>query len=785
MEIEIVSYIKEARQHGLQDQEIKQNLLDVGWNSGEVEDSFSYARLESSPPQQRGPLPAVGNLPVQPSNAATQFSPAATQTAKPAAQPAGQRPAVFPAQTAPAVMHVHFAEQDLNSKAGPADQLQTQPPATPKFPGQPAGQTPREAALPPGTALSDTHFGGTKPAKKIILAAIGVIILAALGAGGYFAYANFINPSPAKIWNNFAAAKKNPIGKSAFNINYSDPGVADSSGKTQPFTFSLKGTAYSDTTNASTTVGNSDLTLGYQIPQSSLSAAQSGSVEFKLMVLGKVIYADLSNIPGISQAAGQQINWIKLDLDEAEKFASSSPLTASYSAQFDRQKQIQAKMQADLANILKNKQVVTPTKMLGSETVSGVATYHLQNQVDKSVLKTAVGVIFDDAYASSTLAQTAEAGAVKQVMISAIDKITIADFETWTGKKDSQLYKIHLDLKFPGVASWADGAGNPLGIARSDSRDAKRIADVRQMAAALELYYNDHNGYPASQNGQAIGIAPKYIGSQPVAPQPSDGDCSDYYNAYWYLAGGTPTTNNGLLVYPSYTLTFCLGGATGSYPPGLAKLTPEGIQGGVVCNDTPANCHKQADVQQPAPDNKPAPQADLTFDATYSDYGKKETVTAPANALDLIQYIQQQMGSGMSALTPTGSLPNQGIDDSKLEGQSQSLDSKRLADMEQLASALELYYNDKNQYPNSLNDLVPKYIAQVPTAPVPPGGNCNATQNSYNYSVSDHYTTTGPTGKTINSNPSPNSNYEISFCLGGPTSSYNPGIHSVSPFGIK
>ena len=36
-----------------------------------------------------------------------------------------------------------------------------------------------------------------------------------------------------------------------------------------------------------------------------------------------------------------------------------------------------------------------------------------------------------------------------------------------------------------------------LGTARSRARDAKRIADVSQLRAALELYYEDHNGvYP-------------------------------------------------------------------------------------------------------------------------------------------------------------------------------------------------------------------------------------------------------------------------------------------------
>lgn len=33
---------------------------------------------------------------------------------------------------------------------------------------------------------------------------------------------------------------------------------------------------------------------------------------------------------------------------------------------------------------------------------------------------------------------------------------------------------------------------------RANARDAKRLADVKQMQTALELYFNDNNSYPTS-----------------------------------------------------------------------------------------------------------------------------------------------------------------------------------------------------------------------------------------------------------------------------------------------
>ncbi|MCX6797540.1 MAG: prepilin-type N-terminal cleavage/methylation domain-containing protein [Candidatus Doudnabacteria bacterium] len=121
-----------------------------------------------------------------------------------------------------------------------------------------------------------------------------------------------------------------------------------------------------------------------------------------------------------------------------------------------------------------------------------------------------------------------------------------------------------------------------LNSARTKSRDAKRLADVRQLASALELYFNDKNAYPTNSATPAVmnttsapNLAPGYIGLIPTSPTPQDGDCSSTQNSYMY-AGGTGTGAN-------YTLTFCLGATTGGYTctTGTAcvhTLTPAGIQ---------------------------------------------------------------------------------------------------------------------------------------------------------------------------------------------------------------
>ena len=105
-----------------------------------------------------------------------------------------------------------------------------------------------------------------------------------------------------------------------------------------------------------------------------------------------------------------------------------------------------------------------------------------------------------------------------------------------------------------------------LNSARQKSRDAKRLADMRQLACALELYYNDFSGYPLTANIAAL--QPNYIGALPTAPTPNDGSCAATTNAYTYASTSGTT----------YSYIFCLGAATGGYSAGSRTLSPSGIQ---------------------------------------------------------------------------------------------------------------------------------------------------------------------------------------------------------------
>jgi prepilin-type N-terminal cleavage/methylation domain-containing protein len=101
-------------------------------------------------------------------------------------------------------------------------------------------------------------------------------------------------------------------------------------------------------------------------------------------------------------------------------------------------------------------------------------------------------------------------------------------------------------------------------------------------------------------------------------------------------------------------------------------------------------------------------------------------------------------------------------------------DTLRAADIKQMMTALELYYNDLSSYPASLSTTTPlkngstTFMGQVPQNPKPyADGWCSgsaAVDFSYN---------------RINA-----SSYEITYCLAGGAGNLKKGTHKATPNGI-
>ncbi len=117
-----------------------------------------------------------------------------------------------------------------------------------------------------------------------------------------------------------------------------------------------------------------------------------------------------------------------------------------------------------------------------------------------------------------------------------------------------------------------------LNQARARARDAKRIADVKQIQTALELYYNEAGEYPASVTpGLPIksSAGNVYLAAVPAAPEPVDGsNCGlSATKDYTYARQETPGTGG------SYTLQYCLGATINNITGNVRQTaSPAGIK---------------------------------------------------------------------------------------------------------------------------------------------------------------------------------------------------------------
>jgi len=109
--------------------------------------------------------------------------------------------------------------------------------------------------------------------------------------------------------------------------------------------------------------------------------------------------------------------------------------------------------------------------------------------------------------------------------------------------------------------------------ARQNARDAERMADVKQLQTALELFFNENGRYPTTEEWNSGTIVSStsqetFMYSIPTAPSPADGSCLEASNTYTYIP-----QNDGA----SYTIDFCTGKQVSNLPEGAKQMTPGGI----------------------------------------------------------------------------------------------------------------------------------------------------------------------------------------------------------------
>lgn len=577
--------------------------------------------------------------------------------------------------------------------------------------------------------------------KKAFIACVVVVVLVLIGGGVVLAQkkgfvAHLLQANPEGAWNTFLQNQTIEPYTQAVTIEYTDAGETNELSSVR-----LVDAGF---TNGQQDV--SDLELKHAVAYTVGVGGQQtgGNVEFR--VLHKSLYINLKDTPlgtflQESEQNKTKTSWLKISLDPKDLGDITAQVLPQVTGEGDGPDATVLQKKVQDARL---KEVFEKPEILGTEQVRGQNTVHLKLGFNKTAVRDIVTQLLP------TLAEKepAERQELVQKLVTAwLDKFEVKDFQAWVGEKDGRLYKLLFKSNAPSFSSLSKTiSGAAFENARQSSSDAKRIADIRQLASALELYFNDHGVYPkAGSNGAPVGLMPDYLGTIPEAPETS-GLCTDYYNAYWYTPVGPLQTGvSGEQGYNDYSYTFCLGNNAGGYTAGVNKLTNRGIST-ADCVSTEAHpCSSGVSKNNPE-DMVQELVKQLDFSASFSfvgeyyDYGKAQTVEAPTESVDVMEQLQ--------------------------EARSLSRDAKRLADVRQLASAAELYFNDNEHYPTDLEELIPTYIGALPVVPTPQDGTCTAEQNKYSYKGN---------GKT----------YALSFCLGNTTGGYSPGPHVLSEQGIR
>ncbi len=114
-------------------------------------------------------------------------------------------------------------------------------------------------------------------------------------------------------------------------------------------------------------------------------------------------------------------------------------------------------------------------------------------------------------------------------------------------------------------------------------------------------------------------------------------------------------------------------------------------------------------------------------------------------------------------------------------------DVKRLSDMTQMATAMELYFNTHKGYPSYPTDLVPNFTSGMVTDPIPADGACPNLIYPLTSEIADsYYYYPSPTGGSyVIDGVTVFPDYLYYFCLGNVTGSFPPGIHYISPRGVR
>ncbi len=381
------------------------------------------------------------------------------------------------------------------------------------------------------------------PKRYLMGIGIGIVIIL---LGGYLVYAKYYL-SPERIWDKaLEKSRELTSGHVSIEGNYADQipeetGTNEQSGDIFDSINEIKATISAEGGFVIQEKKRADFSL------KSEANLKFGSFNFGFDAeerkIGKSLYYKMVNNPlfllfGQTQSsANQQMEWLKADLQKPSTKISEEA-------------------------VLKFK-FLKEGRFLGKEKGTQGTLWHYQAQINKDELH-------------SLLEKLIQPSDLEALM----DKLEFKKVEVWINREEQQISQILIETTAPSLIAISLVE---IEETRAKNRDAKRMTDIRQLQAALELFYSDNGRYPTATSGLpdaqdgAKSKVSQIMPSIPIAPTPADGDCTDDNNKYWYeqLEGGA-----------NYRLRFCLGEAVGEVGPGPVEASPQSLKN--LEGDTPA-----------------------------------------------------------------------------------------------------------------------------------------------------------------------------------------------------
>lgn len=277
---------------------------------------------------------------------------------------------------------------------------------------------PQQNPASDSVVLKSEPFAQPKSSLKTVLLSVIIIIL--LGAAGYFAYGKFKN-SPEKVWEAFNSQQ--PLLSSRSGHSQETFKLSGNTSDGQDFQGELKAVSDSDVSDKDHPLSASKLSLSITIQGRTF---QVEGVEVR--TIGKILYANVSKIPGMDSLAKNYDGWVKI-------YSSSGQPEKSSGANFD-----------SLRNSFTGTKFVKSHSYINKEQLNGKSVYHYSVEVDKNAVRKALGDYIDNLAKGASDAQSVQQ--TKETIAKVLDNLNIKNIGIWIGVDDKRLYATQASLDY-------------------------------------------------------------------------------------------------------------------------------------------------------------------------------------------------------------------------------------------------------------------------------------------------------------------------------------------------